>query len=73
MKKEFKLGDTVAYSAKFLKSICDVSHKSASKRGKIISLDGDSNFMIAQIDGDFNCGVNVKNLSLVKNRLVLDE
>lgn len=64
-------GDTVAYSAKFLRSIADYSHKSASKRfiiERIDHLDKDFSIVVCQ------CGskINIKNLSLVKKGMVLD-
>ena len=38
MKPNIKTGDRVAYSARFLRSICDYSHASASKRGTVTGL-----------------------------------
>lgn len=68
-----KIGDTVAYSADFLKSIADFSKKSADKRGKIKKIEiEDKNFKIVFVDGDFNCAINVKNLRHVKNGMVIE-
>lgn len=67
-----KTGDKVAYAATFLRSIADYSKKSADKRGVITRIEGDDNFKIAYIDGDFNIGVNVKNLRVVKNGMVIE-
>ena len=67
-----QIGDKVAYSAEFLRSIADFSKKSADKRGIITRFEGDKNFMIAYIDGDFNIAVNVKNLRKVKKRVVIE-
>ena len=38
MKQTLTIGDRVAYSAKFLRSICDYSHASASKRGTVLAI-----------------------------------
>ena len=38
MKTALTIGARVAYSAKFLRSICDYSHASASKRGTVLAL-----------------------------------
>lgn len=35
MKTSFQIGDRVAYSAKFLRSVGDYSHESASMRGTV--------------------------------------
>lgn len=68
MKNNFNLGDTVAYSAKFLKSIADFSAKSANKRGKITAfIELSSDFIIAEIDGDFGHGVNIKNICKINS------
>lgn len=45
----FKVGDRVAYRAGFLRSICDYSHESASKRGTIVAMPLD---ILAEIDWD---------------------
>lgn len=67
------IGDKVAYSADFLRSIVDFSKRSADKRGKITKIElEDKNFKIVFVDGDFNCAVNIKNLRPVKNRMVIE-
>ena len=66
------IGDQVAYSADFLRSIVDYSKSSADKRGKIIELDGDKNFMVAKVDGDFQTYINIKNLRKVKGKMVIE-
>lgn len=38
MKKPFQVGDTVAWSAKFLRSIADYSKRSADARFKILAI-----------------------------------
>lgn len=66
--KQFKIGDKVAYSAKFLKSISDFSARSANKRGTITALqDFGKDFTIAEIDGDFGHGVNTKNICKINS------
>ena len=68
-----KIGQDVAYSAKFLRDIADYSHKSASKRGKIVRYEiNDKDFKIVFVDGDFNIAINVKNLRPVKNKVVIE-
>jgi len=68
-----KVGDTVAYAAEFLRSIVDLSKRSADMRGKITKIeDMGQGFVIATVDGDFNICVNVKNLRRVKNRMVIE-
>lgn len=67
------IGDTVAYSAEFLRNIGDYSKQSASKRGKITKVEFlDKNFKVVFVDGDFNHGVNIKNLRKVKNNMVIE-
>lgn len=69
----FKVGDTVAYSAKFLRDIADYSHSSASKRGVITEIVMICHDMyIAEIDGQFGCPVNLKNLKPVRNGTVIE-
>ncbi len=66
--QQLNIGDIVAYKAKFLKDICDFSHKSASKRGKvtkIIHIGRD--ITIVEIDGDFNHAVNIKNICKINS------
>lgn len=68
-----QIGDKVAYSAEFLRNIADYSKKSADKRGTITRFEvEDRNFKIVFVDGDFNCGVNVKNLRKVKKGMVIE-
>lgn len=68
-----KIGQQVAYSAEFLRNIADYSHKSASKRGKIVRYDfDDKDIKIAFVDGDFNHSANIKNLRPVKNKTVIE-
>ena len=63
---QLKIGDVVAYRAKFLKDIADFSYKSASKRGKITKIEEISkDFIIVEIDGDFGHSVNIKNICKV--------
>jgi hypothetical protein len=38
MSHKLKVGDRVAYSAKFLRSVADYSHRSASMRGAVLDL-----------------------------------
>lgn len=38
MKTTFQVGDRVAYAAKFLRSIADYSHQSASMRGTVTAV-----------------------------------
>lgn len=65
--QQFNIGDTVAYKAKFLKDICDFSHKSASKRGKITKINDFGDITIVEIDGDFGHGVNIKNICKINS------
>lgn len=71
MKNEFKPGDRVAYSARFLRSICDYSHESASKRGTVTGVKTyGSKCVIVSIDWDedkdeLRAGANAANLVLV--------
>lgn len=68
-----KIGDRVAYSAEFLRSIADYSKVSADKRGHITRVEiEDKNFKIVHVDGDFGYGVNIKNLRKVKNNMVIE-
>lgn len=67
-----KTGDTVAYSAEFLRSIADYSKRSADKRGVITHIEDFGSIKIAQVDGDFKIGVNVKNLRKVKQGMVIE-
>lgn len=64
-KEQLKIGDMVAFKAKFLKDICDFSKTSADKRGKIIKIEdfGDG-FLLAHVE-NFNSPVNIKNLCKV--------
>jgi hypothetical protein len=64
----FNAGDIVAYRASFLRSICDHSHKSASRRFKVISFESyGPGFTIVQLkcttSGE-EIGCNSKNLIL---------
>ena len=45
-------GDRVAYSAKFLRSICDYSHDSASKRGTVLAVKDYGSMTHVKIDWD---------------------
>lgn len=67
------VGDQVAYSAEFLRSIADYSKRSADKRGHITKFEiEDKNFKIVYVDGDFKCAINIKNLRKVKNNMVIE-
>ncbi len=52
MKTTFNVGDRVAYSAKFLRSICDYSHESASKRGTVTKIKNYGSMTHVGIDWD---------------------
>jgi hypothetical protein len=73
MKTSLNVGDRVAYSAKFLRSICDYSHDSASMRGTVTKLTSyGHSCMIAGIKWDndndeLRAGANVANLVRVAN------
>lgn len=63
---KIKVGDKVAYSAKFLRSIGDFSKYSAEKRGtveKIIDLGGD--LVIAEVPQMSPLAINLRNLTKV--------
>jgi len=68
-----KIGDRVAYSADFLRSIADYSKRSADKRGHVTKVEiDDKNFKVVFVDGDFGHAVNIKNLRKVKNNMVIE-
>lgn len=73
MGSKIKIGDKVAYAAKFLRDIGDYSKTSADKRGKVIEIVnlGDG-LILCKMDGDFKHPVNSKNLRVVKNKVVIE-
>ena len=69
------VGDDIAYAKRFLQSIgCHVGGM-ASARGKVTELEPVGDLILARIDWDtpgLPDRVNVKNLSLVKNGVVME-
>lgn len=70
--QKLNVGDRVAYSAKFLRSICDYSHESASKRGTVTSLKDYGTMTHVKIDWDddkdeLRSGAAASNLVRVQN------
>lgn len=69
------VGDTIAYAKRFLQSIgCHIGDM-ASARGEVTAVEPVGDLLLARIDWDtpgLPDRVNVKNLSLVKNGMVLD-
>lgn len=62
------IGDRVALSAKFLRSIGDYSHASASKRGTVVSCEGTDSWRLLGIewDGDVDGPRHVLDKNLVR-------
>jgi len=69
------VGDTIAYSKRFLQSIgCHVGDM-ASARGHVTAIESAGEVVLARIDWDtpgLPDRINVKNLSLVKNGMVME-
>ncbi len=68
--RDYKPGDTVAYSAEFLRNIVDYSHESASKRFIVKSIEKNPDLVI--IHTECNRYINVKNLRPVKQGVVIE-
>ena len=70
-----RVGDTIAYSKRFLQSIgCHIGDM-ASARGKVLAIEPIEQAILALIDWNtpgLPDRVNVKHLSLVKNGMVME-
>lgn len=70
-----RVGDDIAYAKRFLQSISCHIGGMASARGKVTALEPVGDLILACIDWDtpgLPLRVNVKNLSLVKNGMVME-
>jgi hypothetical protein len=70
-----RVGDTIAYSKRFLQSIGCHLGDMASARGRVVAIEALDEAILARIDWNtpgFPDRVNVKNLSLVKNGMVME-
>lgn len=69
------VGDTVAYSKRFLQSIgCHIGDMAAG-RGEVTAIEPVGDLILARIEWDtpgLPDRINVKNLSLVKNGMVME-
>ena len=68
MKTQFKVGDVIAYRASFLRSICDYSYESASKRfmvEEVVNIGSGMTILNVKTKGSGKLmGVNAKNVLL---------
>jgi hypothetical protein len=70
-----KVGDTVAYSRKFLQSICQLTGPMPFARGQVIAMVPLGQTMLAKIDWENESlpdKVNIANLSLVREGVIMD-
>lgn len=69
------VGDTIAYSKRFLQSIGCQTGDMPSARGHVTAVESAGEVILARIKWDMSGlpdRVNVKNLSLVKNGMVME-
>jgi hypothetical protein len=70
-----KVGDTVAYSKKFLQSVCQLTGPMPYARGQVVAMVPLRQTMLAKIEwenDDLPDKVNTANLSLVRDGVVMD-
>ncbi|QOV92106.1 hypothetical protein [Humisphaera borealis] len=70
-----EIGDTVAYSRRFLQSTGQYTGEAPHARGKVTGLSAVAGLVLVEIDwsgADLPARVNAKNLSRVKDGVVLD-